>query len=235
MILKTDALFIVESMKHSIYSYILLIGISLFLFSCKKDMSPIRSDYCNLSVGVFGGSISSRLESQAAKDMWIKEFGFTVVTHGVGGAGFSGQILNNVPSQIENAPIYDIYILWASTNDARKSTVGDLETLDISTQNGGIRKCVDIIKNKNENAKILFLISMYCFDKYYEILTPFIVSQIELCEKIGLPYLDQSLFYNKENFSEYFLADKIHLKREGYVKIAPIQIIFFYENLSAAH
>lgn len=215
--------------------FLLILFLTSFLCCNANEESQSKyPELSKLSVGVFGGSVSSVETSEAAKTMWIKEFGFKVSTHGVGGAGFSNITSSqNIPQQISNAPVYDVYILWASTNDAVKgASVGNLDTEDLSTQNGGILKCISLIKEKNENAQILFFISMYRFDKYHDVLTPFIEAQKNLCKQLDIPYLDQSTFYNEDNYQNYYLEDKIHLTRSGYTKIAPYQIEFLIKNLN---
>lgn len=214
--------------KNCVY----LVFLILLFTSCNKDDIPIITGYSNLTVGVFGGSISSRPESKVAKNMWIKHFGFNVLTHGRGGAGFSAVAPLQISKQISEAPVYDVYILWASTNDvAYGAEAGDLYTTDLSTQNGGIRECISLIKSKNKNAQILFFVSLYRFNKVYESLPIFIESQIALCKELDIPYLDQSGYYNEDNYKDFYLPDRIHLNESGYAIIAPAQIEFFFKNL----
>ena len=218
-------------MKKTILKIALLLLASLFIYSCDDDIAISEKDYSNLSVGVFGGSISSRSQSQTGKNMWTNEFKFKVFTHGSDGAGFSNCNKNNIPIQISNAPAYDVYILWASTNDARHATIGDINSDDPSTQNGGIRACINLIKEKNSDAQILFFVSIHRFDIYHDILYPFIDAQIDLCKSLNIPYLDQSVFYTEKNYKDYYMSDEVHLNENGYRKIAPMQIDFFHTYL----
>ena len=41
----------------------------------------------------------------------------TVTNHGVAGAGFSSLQGKSLQLQVNEAGVFDIYILWASTND----------------------------------------------------------------------------------------------------------------------
>lgn len=69
------------------------------------------------SVAVFGGSDSVIPPSNSAKDLWKKYLGMTITDYGVPGAGFSSLQGNSLQRQVDEAAVYDIFILWASTND----------------------------------------------------------------------------------------------------------------------
>ena len=70
------------------------------------------------SAAVFGGSVSVIPASDSAKILWEKYLGMTITNFGVGGAGFSSlQGKKTIPQQVDEAGVFDIYILWASTND----------------------------------------------------------------------------------------------------------------------
>ena len=69
------------------------------------------------TIAVFGGSLSVLEESDAAKQIWADLLGAEVTTYGVGGAGFSCDQGYSLQRQVDMADDYDIYVLWASTND----------------------------------------------------------------------------------------------------------------------
>lgn len=84
--------------------------------------SPYRSSKnFGKRIAVFGGSLSVNDESDAAKQIWADLLGAEVVTYGVGGAGFSREQGCSLQRQVDSAGVYDIYILWASTNDYTNS------------------------------------------------------------------------------------------------------------------
>ncbi|GHT44369.1 hypothetical protein FACS189438_2830 [Bacteroidia bacterium] len=203
-------------------------------FGCGKAEldEEIRSQ---LKAGVFGGSISVFQESETAKNMWRAKLNINVTSCGVGGAGFSSVTRDNVPFQIERAKIFDVYILWASTNDVVKSTVGNSYEEDERTQDGGILKSIDLIRRKNSKAVILFFTSLPRFDDddCYEKIPSFVEDQIAICEKYQIPYLDQyrRCAFNKDNYQSYYLEDKIHLSNAGYASIAPMQVEFIREHI----
>lgn len=205
--------------------YIKIMIIILTCMSCSKD------DDGYIKVGVFGGSVSSTQESEIAKDVWRAAMNIEVDTYGVGGAGFSNTTTNCIPEQIFNAPICDVYILWASTNDFKKGKVGEMNSMDLSTQSGGIRESVRIIREKAPQAQILFFISMHRFDQSYMRMIPFIDGQKKLCNFIGISSLDQSQFFDQNNYKPYYYDDKVHLNRDGYRKIAAKQLEFLKKNI----
>ena len=103
-------------------------------------------------IAVFGGSLSVNKESDAAKQQWANQLGTEVVTYGVGGAGFSIEQGCSLQKQVDEAGVYDIYVLWASTNDYVNSRPCgnplDYTALDnydegkLNTQCGGINYCI---------------------------------------------------------------------------------------------
>lgn len=205
-------------------------------FGCTDDYSyMIDPDSMLLKAGVFGGSISVRKESEAAKDVWRLNLRIKVSSCGAEGAGFGTMTNRNVPSQIDAAEPFDIYILWASTNDAVKGFLGNVNQFDERTQDGGIQKSIELIRRKNPQALILFFTSLPRFDnEMFSFRLPYFVDdQIELCNKYNIPYLDQYHLcgFNAENYKPYYLPDKIHLSREGYQKIAAMQMEFIREQI----
>ena len=206
----------------------LLLGIFILgcvVVSCDKD------DTDNLMVGVYGGSISSRPASEIAKQKWENELQISVITHGVGGAGFSNKTEHNVPEQIAVGGVYDIYVLWASSNDFR--ALENMDINNIATQDGGIKLSCDLIKAKSPDAVIVFFTSIPRFDKTYifDKVKYLVEEQIKTCEKLNIPYLDQynGCGFNEDNYMEYYEEDKVHLTEKGYLTIVDAQISFLRE------
>ncbi len=110
------------------------------------------------SVAVFGGSVSVIPVSDSAKIMWKKYLGMTITNYGVPGAGFSSLQGKSLQQQVDEAGVFDIYILWASTNDyTNHREVGnytDYTEFDgydkekLTTQAGGINYCIKRIYEK---------------------------------------------------------------------------------------
>ncbi|GAA4879768.1 hypothetical protein [Ferrimonas pelagia] len=119
------------------------------------------------TVGVFGGSFSVISASRACKDVWASELGIAYTDYGVSGAGF-GKQNNLIDSQIDQAGVHDIYVLWCSTNDCTGAVaIGEPDAGDNTTQNGGMNVCIDKLIALNPTAKILILGSLKAYSSKY--------------------------------------------------------------------
>jgi lysophospholipase L1-like esterase len=189
-------------------------------------------------VGVFGGSISSLSESRTAKAVWAKDLNISVITRGANGKGFSSRTNpNSIPQQIANAPIFDVYILWASTNDMNTaSPIGAIGTDDPETQSGGLLKSIEFIRQINSDAQILLFTSLPRFDlglEGFNQLHEYVLGQIAFCDAYNIPYLDQFSLsgFTWDNYMKFYKADKLHLTRAGYAHIANMQLEFIRKQL----
>ena len=196
------------------------------------------------SVAVFGGSVSVIPPSNRAKEFWIKQLGMTVANYGVPGAGFSSLQGKSLQQQIDEAGVFDIYILWASTNDyTNKREIGSYtdytefdgyDTSKLTTQAGGINYCIKRIYERNPNALIYFFTSSKAFNDRgaYDPNVPngmaqYVTMQKMVCELHGIPYLDQFTLggysiYNKD----LYYHDPIHMNEAGYEKLGALQVGF---------
>lgn len=210
-------------------------------------------------MAVFGGSYSVIPESEIAKNIWKEEMNITITDYGVRGAGFSTLSSEyHIPSQIDVAcaeenPLYDVYVLWASTNDYRKCNDKAGEVFDYSvsdgysiaslaTQCGGINYSIAKIREKAPEAKILFFSSTPIFqsEKDYSVdytgddgFAHFVALQRQCCEQQGVPFLDQ--FYDSpltvDNWRLYFQEDVLHLNEAGYRLLAVKQKEFIEKEI----
>lgn len=203
------------------------------------------------SIAVFGGSLSVNKESNTAKQIWADQLGSTVTTYGVGGAGFSSLQGHTLQQQVQEAGVYDIYVLWASTNDYNNSRecgewtdYTEFDNYDESklvTQCGGINYCIKTLLEKNPRAEIYFFTSLRFFSKE-DGYNPFskntndtgknfaqyIEAQKQCCEHYGIPVFDQFNLQgiNIFNYTQYYLPDKLHMTDAGYRKIGYQQANF---------
>lgn len=233
------------------YHIILLAALVALFFSC----SPKPQQQ---TIALFGGSFSVIPASDTATDYWAEQLDAKITKYGVGGAGFSNKTQwdgQHIQWQIDkacasDAPVYDTYILWASTNDFNQ--VNDLsgdpwdyteyDGFDVSkleTQCGGINYAIKCIREKAPEAQILFITSTKCFtsigagtDPAYSGeqtgMNSFVAKQILCCQLAGVPFLD--LFslapFDENNFTEYCDSDNLHLNAKGYEAIRDLQVKF---------
>ncbi len=196
------------------------------------------------SVAVFGGSVSVIPASDLAKNMWEERLGMTVTNFGVGGAGFSSLQGKSLQQQVGEAGVFDIYILWASTNDyTNKREVGsytDYTEFDgydqskLVTQAGGINYCIKKIYEINPNAQIYFFTSSKAFNDrgaYNPFadngMASYVTMQKKICQLHGIPYLDQFTLggYNIYNKQLYY-TDPLHMNEAGYKRLGELQVAF---------
>ena len=202
-------------------------------------------------IAVFGGSLSVNAESDAAKQIWADQLNAEVTTYGVGGAGFSSEQGYSLQRQVDTAGVYDVYVLWASTNDYTNSrecgTWKDYTEYDgfdaskLITQCGGINYCIRKLMEKNPSAEIYFFTSLRFFgqdaghnpfsdtpNKTGKTFADYIEAQKACCAHYGVPVLDQFNLQgiNAFNCNLYYLEDRLHMNEEGYRKIGPVQAAF---------
>lgn len=201
--------------------------------------SPYRlSPNFGKTIAVFGGSLSVLPESDAAKQIWADLLGAEVTTYGVGGAGFSIDQGYSIQRQVDTAGVFDIYVLWASTNDffgnRQCGSPSDYTPEDgfdesgLKTQCGGINYCIKRIYEKNPNARIYFFTSLRCFSADAVSFEKYVQGQKLCCSRSAIPVLDQYSLQgvNEFNYKLYYMSDKLHMNREGYRRIAYLQADF---------
>lgn len=196
------------------------------------------------TVAVFGGSVSVIPPSDSAKVLWEKHLGLKITNFGVPGAGFSSLQGKSLQKQVDEAGVFDIYILWASTNDfTNKREVGEYtdftewdgyDTTKLTTQAGGINYCIRKIYEKNPDAIIYFFTSSKAFhnrgghDPFVENgMNRYVDMQKKICALHGIPVLDQftNAGFNTHNQKRYY-ADPIHMNYLGYKKLGELQVGF---------
>jgi hypothetical protein len=182
--------------------------------------------------------------SDTAKNMWKERLGMKITSFGVGGAGFSSLQGKSLQQQVDEAGVFDIYILWASTNDyTNKREVGsytdytEFDNFDESkliTQAGGINYCIKKISEINPKAKIYFFTSSKAFNdrgaydpSIADGMVRYVDMQKQICELHGIPYLDQftQAGYNMYNKHLYYV-DPIHMNGARYQKLGELQVAF---------
>jgi hypothetical protein len=230
--------------KNYLIILFLLFSNSLFAQQATEELAIKNSLNYGKSVAVFGGSVSVIPASETAKDMWRERLGMSVTTYGVGGAGFSSLQGKSLQQQVDEAGVFDIYILWASTNDYNNkrengsytdyTNIDGFDSEKLITQAGGINYCIKKIYALNPNATIYFFTSSKAFHERggYDSSDPngmvsYVDVQKKICELHGIPYLDQFTLGGYNTFNqELFYRDPIHMNAEGYKKIGALQVAF---------
>lgn len=233
-------------MRNRTYLLLILLLSTSQLFAQEQiDEVPIKNSLnYGKSVAVFGGSVSVIPASDYAKDMWEERLGMNITNYGVGGAGFSSLQGKSMQQQVDESGVFDIYILWASTNDftnkRENGSYTDYTEFDgydeekLVTQAGGINYCIKKIYELNPDATIYFFTSSKAFINRggYDPFDPegmvsYVDMQKKICKLHGIPYLDQFTLggYNIYNQGLYY-RDPIHMNAEGYKKIGELQVAF---------
>jgi len=221
-----------------------LIASSIFSQNRIEGLTFKESFNYGKSVAVFGGSVSVIPESDGAKSMWKEYLGMTIVNYGVSGAGFSSLQGKSLQQQVDEAGVFDIYVLWASTNDyTNNREVGEYtdytefdgyDEKKLTTQAGGINYCIKKIYELNPNAILYFFTSSKAFkdrggyDPFYNHgMSQFVEMQKRVCGLHGIPVLDQFSIggYNIYNKHLYY-NDPIHMNELGYKKLGELQVTF---------
>ncbi|GAB2483535.1 SGNH/GDSL hydrolase family protein [Algoriphagus taiwanensis] len=196
------------------------------------------------SVAVFGGSVSVIPPSDSAKVLWERYLDLKITNFGVPGAGFSSLQGKSLQQQVDEAGVFDIYILWASTNDytneRENGEYTDYTEFDgydeqkLTTQAGGINYCIKKIYEKNPDAIIYFFTSSKAFinrgayDPFFENgMVRYVEMQKKICALHGIPVLDQFEVagFNTYNQSKFY-RDPIHMNYLGYQKLGELQVGF---------
>jgi len=231
------------SMNYLVILFFLLSG-SVYSQNEIETLTYKESFNYGKSVAVFGGSVSVIPESESAKIMWKECLGMTITNFGVSGAGFSSLQGKSLQQQVDEAGVYDIYILWASTNDyTNHRAVGsytdytEFDSYDkkkLTTQAGGINYCIKRIYELNINAVIYFFTSSKAFNNRggydpfdTQGMNKYVEMQKKVCSLHGIPVLDQFFLggYNIYNKQLYY-RDDIHMNSLGYKKLGKLQVSF---------
>ena len=233
-----------KGIMHSLVVLLLLLSANVFSQTVAEP-SPLKASFnYGKSVAVFGGSVSVIPVSDSAKNLWKKYLGMTVTNFGVSGAGFSSLQGKSLQQQVDEAGVFDIYILWASTNDyTNHRAVGDYtdytefdgyDKKKLITQAGGINYCIKKIYEINPHAIIYFFTSSKAFtdrggyDPFSAHgMNEYVEMQKKVCELHGIPFLDQFFLGGYNIYNEpFYYHDAIHMNALGYKKLGELQVSF---------
>ena len=215
-----------------------------------EDSVVMKQKKFPLRIALFGGSFCLKKGFSSTKKYWEKKLSILVDNYAVSGAGFSkfsqeDNIREEVDLAMDSVTVYDAFVFWSSSNDFLKgSGTRALSDFGVKHQNEGIEYCLKKIRKKYPNVPILWFTSVPVFhlgkigysltensEKSFNV---YVNNQKKICEKWGVPYLDQfSLgLVNERNFKLYTLDDHRHLNPEGYKLYRRIQADFIARNLN---
>lgn len=222
------------------------------LLACFLTLGAYAQDYKDSpnyrkSIAVFGGSFSVITPSDVAKAHWAECLGSKITTYGIGGAGFSKTTGEDrwLSVQIDRALAvekpYDIFIIWASTNDVSRG-------ISLEEQNREIRNCIEKIRKNVPQAKIMFFSSLpvplleYIAEEDIEKgpewsrggrrnmkkLPSYVEGQEQVCREMNVPFLNlyTDSGINRWNAVDFFQGDMLHLNNAGYNHIKETQARF---------
>lgn len=155
-----------------------------------------------------------------------------IKNYGIGGAGFSKRTGEDrwIPGQIDRALAsgeqYDIWVIWASTNDVNNK-------VDIDEQNKILDECIKKIKAERPEAKIMMLTSLPVpMLEHMKNIGDYVQGQQRVCWQNKVPCLDlfRQSGINAYNAPDFFQGDKLHLNRAGYNHIKELTARFIGSN-----
>lgn len=235
-------------------------AVIIIFFACMLFADGGKYEYSSLygkKCAVFGGSFSRFPQSEAAKDFWRTELGLKVDTYGVNGMGFCrGTGKEFIPWQVDRAlskDKYDIFVLWASTNDfARDLPIGtykdytkfdNFDEAKLETQCGGINCCIKKIYESNPSARIYFFTTLQTQrwddrsdDPFYDgkeaKAYDYVKAQKDCCRYWGVPCFDmfECTPINEYTKKVYVQPDGLHLTEEGYKYIGETMMMFMVSH-----
>lgn len=216
-----------------------------------------KSENYGKRIAVFGGSFSEIIASNVTKAYWAEKLRARVTTYGIGGAGFSVITGEDrwLPGQIDrclaSGEKYDIYILWASTNDVTRG-------VELEEQDRMIKVCINKLREAAPEAKILFFSSLPVPLLENKVLDPaelesmperfrenrramitnmkrlpeYVAHQEKVCAEEHVPFLNlyTTSGINEYNAPDFFGSDELHLNTAGYNHIKETQARFIAAN-----
>lgn len=234
-----------------------ILSVIVFIFiACVLSADSTGYEFSSLygkKCAVFGGSFSRIPQSEAAKNVWKEKLGLQVTTYGVNGMGFcKGTGKEFIPWQVDKAVAkdnYDIFVLWASTNDfARDLPIGtykdytkydNFDESKLYTQCGGINYCIKKIYDSNPLARIYFFTTFQSQrwddrsdDPFYVgekgKAFDYVKAQKECCAYWAVPCFDmfECTPINEYTKNVYVQPDGLHLTEACYEKIGETMMMF---------
>lgn len=210
-------------------------------------------------IAIFGGSVAQFFNDRGAQDVLAAMLpGVEFKNFGKAGDGLCKQtkiengkaVIGGIPKIVSEQcaagkALYDIYIIWCSTNDIWGNPIGTssdytgddgFDERKLATQCGGLNYCIKTIQQHAPSAKILLFASLKSFTDSYGYsrtglskynpprrMCDYVDAQIECAERFSVPVLNlwAESGINEYNFKE-LCPDGIHPTAEAYKSLCPL-------------
>ena len=138
---------------------------------------------------------------------------------------------SNLFSMLEKQNPKDLIIINAGLHDIRKDNVTGCNQVSLGKYESNLRKIFEQLKGRH----IFWLTSVPFNEKKYNQvnkiaeknysrfisdLKKYNKKSIEICSELGVQYVDAELHFNNLDLGKYRVDDGLHLKPEGYKKLA---------------
>lgn len=199
------------------------------------------------TVCIFGGSVSRLCNTFGGSAVMEKMSGVAITNKGHDGGGYAKgtTIEGGVPSFEENGicdtvnaatqvgqPVYDIYLLWSSTNDlyvtpgdpTDYSFVDNYDVDKLTTQCGGMNYCIKKLQEFSPESRIIIIGSMESVGLSYvsdfERLQTLVEKQAEVAKFQSLPFFSLWAnsgvnYYNRDAFFQWTVENEGESRNDG--------------------
>ena len=230
----------------------------VFLFSLIAFAIISNETKAQIKVAIFGGSVAQYFNDKGVqKELESSMPSYTFTNFAKAGDGLCKQTtyengvakLGGIPLKVkevcDNNKLFDVYIIWCSTNDIWGCPIGqssdytDEDGFDeqkLLTQCGGLNYIIKTIQSQSPNARILIFASLKYFGSQYGYsktgetrynpprrMYDYVEKQIDCAQRFSLPVLN---LWADSGINEYnykvLCPDGIHPSKDAYRLLCPM-------------
>ncbi len=230
----------------------------VFLYSLIAFAVISNETKAQIKVAIFGGSVAQYFNDKGVqKELESYMPGYTFTNFAKAGDGLCKQTtyengvanLGGIPLKVKEVcdsnRLFDVYVIWCSTNDIWGSPIGqswdytDEDGFDeqkLLTQCGGLNYVIKTIQSQSPNARILIFASLKYFGSQYGYsktgetrynpprrMWDYVEMQIDCAQRFSLPVLNlwADSGINECNY-KVLCPDGIHPSKEAYRLLCPM-------------
>lgn len=207
----------------------------------------ILSQLKGKTICIFGGSVSRLCSTFGGASVMESMSGVSIINKGQDGGGYakgttivdgtpvfaSGGICDNVNQATQNGqPVYDIYLLWSSTNDlyVTPGDVTDYSFVDnydvdkLTTQCGGMNYCIKKLQEFAPESRIIVIGSMeavgFTYISDFNRLQTLVEKQEAVAKFQSLPFFSLwansgANYYNRDAFFQWTVENEGESRNDG--------------------